>query len=188
MNGSDQERYLMAVLRCHAFIPMRSPGSGTGDWQQPDVMAGQQGIVLATELKSGAKPKNIKEDEIEALDDFAEAFWATKLVAVRYKGDRTFYLVRPSKMSRTDGGRYSIPSDESRLPWDVALPYTMGDDGVEIRRDVGDNGVVFDVDDAPPSLADWLDALAADQHGYDVRRGVVDSKSDGEKQAHDDND
>lgn len=174
MKGDTQERELMAVLRGHGFIPMRSPGSGTGDWEQPDVLAGQQGVVLAGELKSGANPRNLDEAEVDALERFADAFWAAALVAVRYKGDRTFYLVPPALLDRTDAGRYSLPSKPSTLPWVCALPYTKGDDGVEPRKDIGDQGIVYDTDEKPPTLADWLDTLTAEQQGFHVRRGIVD--------------
>lgn len=176
----------MAVLRGHGFIPIRAPASGTGDWDLPDVLAAQQGILLATELKSGGNPKNVQDDEVQALDRVADAFWAASLVAVRYKGDRTFYLALPDRMERTPSGHYSIPKSEANLPWSVALPYQVldaddvddDDERVQPRMDVGDDGVVFAGDDPPPSLADWLDSVTADQQGFGVRRGVVDMKAD----------
>jgi Holliday junction resolvase len=192
MNGSKQERAFMAVLRDHGFIPMRSPGSGTGDWEQPDVLAAQEGVAIATEMKSGAKPKNVQEHEVDALTAFADAFWAAALIAVRYKGDRTIYLAQPEMMNRTPSGHYSIPSSEADLNWDVALPYTVGDDGVEAATDVGYGGVIWPDDVAgdptapAPSLRDWLDALTAAQQGFTVRSGIVDMKADRAKGVTDD--
>lgn len=176
MKGDTQERHLMAVLRGHDFIPMRSPGSGTGDWEQPDVLAAQEGVILATELKSGANPRNLRAEEVDALVRFADAFLAAAVVAVRYKGDRTFYLVPPDLLDRTDSGRYSIPSNASDLPWVVALPYTEDDDGVRPEYDVGNRGVVYDVDDHPPNFSDFVDALTARQQGFQVRNGIIDRK------------
>jgi Holliday junction resolvase len=175
MNGDTQERDLMAVFRGHGYIPMRSPGSGTGDWDQPDVMAARQGIVVVTELKSGGPPSNVEDHEVDALARFADAYWGAALIGIRYKGDRTFYLVRPSQLDRTPSGHYSIPSSQDDLPWDVALPYTVDDDeGTIPRKEVGDHGIVFAGDDTPPRLSDWIDAVAAEQQGFDVRRGVID--------------
>lgn len=186
----------MAVLRGHGFVPIRAPGSGTGDWDLPDVLAGQDGILMASELKSGKPPKNVRDHEVDALNRVADAFIAASLVVVRYSGDRTFYLCDPARMKRTPSGHYSIPSDESRLPWSAALPYQVLDadevdddeDRVQPQFDVGVDGVVYATDDPPPSFTDWLDALTAEQQGYRVRRGVVDMKSPADEQRDDDDD
>lgn len=166
----------MAVLRDHGFIPLRAPGSGTGDWDLPDVLAAQQGVVFVGELKSGDDPRNLEPEEVQALQRVADAYWGAALAVVRYKGDRTFYLAPVDALSRTDSGNYSLPQ-ESNLPWVAALPYTRGDDGVEARSDVGDHGVVYASDDPPPTLADFLEAVTASQQGYNVRRGVIDLNS-----------
>jgi Holliday junction resolvase len=177
MNGSTMERELMAVLRDHSFIPIRAPGSGTGDWDLPDVLAAQQGVLMAGELKSGADPRNLEPEEVQALQRVADAYWAAALAVVRYKGDRTFYLTPVDALERTESGNFSLPQ-ESNLPWTAALPYTKGDDGVEARTGVGDHGIVYATDDPPPTLADYLDAVTASQQGYNVRRGVVDLDED----------
>jgi Holliday junction resolvase len=177
MNGADQERALMAVLRAHQFVPMRSPGSGTGDWEQPDVLAADDGVTLAVELKSGGAPSNVQEHEVAALRTFADAFRAAAMVAVRYKGDRTFYLTRPQAMERTPSAHYSVPSAPQRLPWSIALPYRRTDDGVVPTFNT-DDGVRFASADVTPDLRDWLDALTAAQRGRDIRRGVLSRKYD----------
>lgn len=164
----------MAVLREHGFITIRAPGSGTGDWDLPDVMAAQQGVIMVAELKSGDDPRNLRPEEVEALERVADAYWGAALAAVRYKGDRTFYLASTDALSKTDSGNYSIPVEDN-LPWVAALPYTLDDNNaVKPRKDVGDQGVVYACDDPPPTLTDFLDALTAQQQGYNVRRGVVD--------------
>lgn len=178
MNGSTQERHLMAVLRDHGFLPIRAPGSGTGDWDLPDVLAARQGVVLAAELKSGDNPRNLRPDEVDALRRVADAFWAGAFAAVRYKGDRTFYLSPIGELERTDSGNYSLPVEDN-LPWVAALPYTKDDDGgITARTDVGDDGVVYAADDPPPTLSDFVDAMTARQQGFQVRHGVVDLQSD----------
>ena len=181
MNGSTMERELMAVLRGHGFVPIRAPASGTGDWDLPDVLAARDGVVVAIELKSGANPRNVENSEVEALRRVGGAFWAASLIAVRYKGDRTFYLSLPESMSRTDSGNYSIPNGAARLPWAVSLPYKVdADHGVIPRHDTGDDGVVHaGMRDGPPTLSDWLDAVTAKQQGFDVRRGVIDGPMPG---------
>jgi Holliday junction resolvase len=184
MNGADQERALMAVLRGHQFVPMRSPGSGTGDWEQPDVLAADDGVGLAVELKSGGPPANVDEHEVAALKTFADAFWAAALVAVRYKQDRTFYLIRPQTMDRTPSGHYSIPATQDRLPWDVALPYRVTVDGIvpAFDADDTDDGVRFATSDPAPELRDWLDALTAGQQGFDVWRSGQGQQGDERRQ------
>lgn len=183
MNGTRMERDLMAVLRGHGFRTMRSPGSGTGDFDQPDVMAGSDGVGVVIELKSGANPKNVRKHEVDALQAFADDFMAAAMIGVRYKGDRAVYLVQPEAMSRTPSGHYSIPKNESDLPWDVCLPYTDDDDGVIPLAEVGNGGVIYPNDDLAvpdpaPTLRDWLDAMTAAQQGFAVRRGIVDMATD----------
>lgn len=184
MNGTTQERDLLATLRGHDFVTTRTPGSGTGDWDMPDALAARDGVLLACELKSGANPRNVTEAEAEALQRVADGFWAAALIGVRYKGDRTFYFADPADMDRTDAGNYSIPNDPDRLPWSAALPYTKGSDGVrpvfqvvddpDTGADVDVPRVDFATDAPPPDLTSWLDALTARQQGFHVRQGIVD--------------
>lgn len=190
MKGGEQERILARLLYRHGFMPIRSPASGTAPREQPDVLAAQQGIAVALELKTGGPPRNPDEQEVEDLMAFADAFWASGLVAARFKGDRTFYLALPKTLDRTPSGNYSIPSDPDDFPWSVALPYDFVDPqdvddpdeeptGIVPKRDQGIDGVVYArALEAPPNLADWLDAVAAMQQGYQVRRGVVDQNRD----------
>lgn len=180
MDGSQEERNLMAVLRGHGFIPLRAPGSGTGDWDLPDVLAAQQGILVATELKSGARPRNLDREEVEALQRVADAFWAASLVGVRYKGDRTFYFADPARLDRTDSGKFSLPGDPERLDWSVALPWTRDDGGgvVPLTTDSGEPQVIYATEETAPGLPEWLDALTAQQQGFQVRHGVLDLRDD----------
>lgn len=127
----------MAVLRAFGFVTLRAPGSGTGDFDLPDVLAASHGVVLVTEAKAGGPPRNVRCDEVAALRRVADGFLGTALITARYKGDRTFYLARPSDMDWTPSDNYSIPGDEADLPWSLSLPYGMGDDGVEPIRDDG---------------------------------------------------
>jgi Holliday junction resolvase len=174
MKGDTQERRLLEVFRELGFLAIRAPGSGTGDWEQPDVMAAQGGVTVAVELKAGSNPRNLKGDEVNALYRFADAYWAAALVGIRYKGDRTFYLADPHRLERTDAGRYSIPNSPERVPWTVAIPYGVYDCG-----DAAPDDPRFAGDDSPPEFVEWLDAVAHRQQGVDVCRGVIDTDGGG---------
>jgi len=123
MDGTAQEQTLSRVLRALSWSVMRSPGSGTGDWDQPDVVAGRDGALMMIELRSGATPRNLQGSKVDALKRVSADFVACALVGVRYKGDRTFYLVPPERLSRTSAGRYSIDNDADSLPWVWAIEY-----------------------------------------------------------------
>lgn len=168
MNGDTQERRLLGAFLDLGYVPMRSPGSGTGDWEQPDVIAAKDGVPVVVELRSGAKPKNLDESKVDALMTVADAHWAAGLIGIRYKGDRTFYLVVPDALDRTNSGKYSLPNRPSDCPWAVAIPFDVNGGNVDADQPQ------FATGEIPPSLKDWLDALAARQQGFQVRRGVFD--------------
>lgn len=160
MNGAQMERDLVHVLRDHGWAAMRSPGSGTGDWPMPDVLAAKGGYCLAVELKAGDPPANVRADEVDALRSFSAPFWAVPFIGARFAGDRTIFLTRPDDLGRTGNGRYSIPSDSVLLERAVALPYTKTDAGIQ-----ADDIFCQDPDRAASTL---LQAVAADQ--YDITR------------------
>jgi len=160
MNGSQMERDLIHVLRDHGWSAMRSPGSGTGDWPMPDVVAAKWGYTATVELKSGDPPGNVFPQEIDALRQFSAGFWAVPFIGARYSGERTFYLVRPDDLGRTGSARASIPRDGTLLERALCLPYGKGADGVS----AGDQ-FVQDPDRDAETL---VQAVAADQ--FDIQR------------------
>lgn len=179
VNGSTQEQHLLAVCRSLSYKSMRSPGSGTGDWDMPDVIAGREGVLFVAELKSGGPPSNVQDAEVDALRRFGNAYGAAILIAARWKGDRTFYFTPPAACDRTPSGHYSIPSNPSDWPWSFAIPYQKSDHdayGWEADTSVGQNGIVYadQVDVTPPNLRDYLDATTAGQQGFDVMDGIID--------------
>ena len=173
MNGSQMERELMKTLRYHGFVTMRAPGSGTGDFDLPDVLAAKNGIAMAAEVKSGDRPSNLTNAEVEALATVGDAFLGASLVAVRYKQDRTFYLADVAALEETDAGNYSVPVKEN-LPWTAAIHYQEVDGEIVPDTNEGQRGVEYANDEVPPTLQDFFDALVTSQQGYQVRNGVVD--------------
>jgi Holliday junction resolvase len=179
MNGTDAERHLLSVCRSLQYKSMRSPGSGTGDWDMPDVIAGREGILFVSELKAGDPPSNVQDTEVQALRRFGNAFGAAILLAARWKGDRTFYFAPPELCERTPSGHYSIPSSPDDWPWRFAIPYQESTDDAltwEADTGVGQNGILYSdsVDQTPPTLRDFMDAVTAAQQGFDVRNGIID--------------
>lgn len=156
MNGDQQERDWMRCLSNLGWTGLRSPASGTAPREQPDVMVAKAGVILVSELKSGANPRNPTDREVQDLKTFADAFGGAAVIAVRYKRDRTFYLVPPEAMARTDSGNYSIPNDPSRLPWFAKVEYTIDTDpddpdqdgpqyhAVAVQQDVPDEAPMMD--------------------------------------------
>lgn len=184
MDGDQMERDLVSVLRALGFASMRSPGSGTGDWPMPDIIAGHQGVVVCIELKTGNPPTNVTTEEVQGLRQFAREYGACVLLAGRWYRDRTFYLAPPGPLSRNDSGDWTMPADPADWAWSVRIPYTDSqtkdqhgyDLTVEPREDDdARHGYEIRADEQPPRLVDYLDALATDQHGFDVRQGIIDS-------------
>ena len=113
VNGDAKERELVREIEgTNGWVAMRAPSSGSATARDlPDVLAGHRGRTLVVELKSsGGDPIYIDQEEIEALERFAQAFGGEALVACRWSSrslqDSTFYFSPPAAMYRTPGGNY----------------------------------------------------------------------------------
>ena len=113
MTGSDKERELATLLDMAEYHIMRAPSSGGGTKRDlPDLLWGKDGALWAAEMKyTGTDTAYYGEDEVAALERFAEAFGATPFLVARFKQDTTFYYRRPQDARRTDKDNYAIDRD-----------------------------------------------------------------------------
>ena len=113
VDGDAKERELVREIDGqNGWVAMRAPSSGSAtDRDLPDVLAGSDGRTLVVELKSsGGDPVYIDQEEVQALQRFAQAFGGTAYIACRWSSrslqDSTFYFSRPQALYRTDAGTY----------------------------------------------------------------------------------
>jgi len=150
--GTVRENELVRILDALGFSVIRSPSSGSRTKrEQPDILASKGGWAIALESKYGDPPSNLDADEVPALQDFADDYEAPAVVSLRYKRDKTFYLVDPWSLDRTDSGNYSVPSDHTQVAWGVRIEY---------------EGTGADV--APTSISDFRGRTLFDQDEDDV--------------------
>lgn len=108
MNGDRHERSLARALDAEGYAVIRAPASGAAtDRRLPDLLAARQGDrPLAIEAK--ATNKNVAyldPAEVRDLTWFAEQFGGIALLAARYKGDTTTYLVPVGRLETTKTDR-----------------------------------------------------------------------------------
>ena len=113
VDGGAKERELVREIEdVEHWTAMRAPSSGSAtDRDLPDVLAGSAGRTLVVELKSSSgDPVYIGQEEVQALQRFAQAFGGTAYIACRWSSrslqDSTFYFSRPQALYRTDAGTY----------------------------------------------------------------------------------
>lgn len=114
MPGTRYEQNLAKRLHKNGFAVMRAPTSGGGTKRDlPDILYGKRGEKpVALELKTTSEDiAYYNEGEVAALDRFADAFGAHARLCVRFKGDTSFYEVKPLAARRTDSGTYAVESD-----------------------------------------------------------------------------
>lgn len=157
--GTKRENELVRILDALGFSVIRSPSSGSRtEREQPDVLASKSGWAIALESKYGDPPTNLGVEEVPGLQEFADDYLAPAVVSLRYKRDKTFYLVDPWTFDRTDSGNFSVPSDVGNVAWSVSIAYdgsgsdvaptvirdfrgrTLFDDDVDDAADVLHNG------------------------------------------------
>lgn len=129
--GDANERELVNHLDDDGWVVMRAPASGSATERElPDVLAGRDGVFIAVECKrSGDDVVYIDEEEVEALEYFADNFGAVAQLSIRFDeeyGDPSYaenwpgqYFLRPSDCHRTSGGNYRIKKElalESGVP------------------------------------------------------------------------
>ncbi|MWG36500.1 Holliday junction resolvase Hjc [Halomarina oriensis] len=121
--GTRRERELVTLLDALGMALMRAPASGSStDRPLPDVLAGNGGVFVAIEAKASAgQPIYLDEEEVEALEYFAENFGARALVGVRFDAkhgdpnygtdDSGWRFLAPETLYRTDGGNYRVKKE-----------------------------------------------------------------------------
>jgi len=149
--GTTRENELVRCFDDLDFAVIRSPSSGSRtERDQPDVLASDKPRshskrAFALESKYGDPPSNLDPEEVEALGRFARKFDAWSYIALRYKRDKSFYLVAPSDLERTDSGNYSVPSDPDRVDWDFRIGYSGTGKSVAVDYVVSADGDPVDL-------------------------------------------
>lgn len=117
-NGGRYERKFIQALEAAGYSTMRAGGSGGAtEFARPDVIAGRSrgGEVWACELKTTSRTTAYADaEEVEALEGWASDFGATPVIVARFKGDRTYWFVRPEDTRKTDAGTYGVPEADVR--------------------------------------------------------------------------
>ena len=110
--GSNEERDLVHKLWEKGFAAMRAPASGGATKKPlPDVLAGNNKIYLAIEVKATTKEKiYIDSHKIDALCEFSDIFGAKPYLGVKFKHTKWLFLV-PDKIERTRSNNYRIEKD-----------------------------------------------------------------------------
>lgn len=189
--GTRRENELVDLFDQAGFSVIRSPSSGSRtDRDQPDVLASiavqsdtddgdMTPVAIAAEVKYGAPPRNLTGEEAAGLERFALDFGAVPVAAVRYKGQRSFFLVSIRDMMRTDSGNWSTDSGGDTLPWLVRLDYDSDGDltavtgpdnqpiAVDGRPIPGQPGTDSDDLGTVFTLVGWLRAMSRGMSGLD---------------------
>lgn len=149
--GTVRENELVRIFDALDFAVIRSPSSGSRtERDQPDVLASDKPRshakrAYALESKYGDPPSNLSPDEVDGLVAFAEKFDAWAYIALRYKRDKSFYLVPPGDLERTDSGNYSVPSDPDSVDWDFRIGYSGTGKDVAVDYVVSADGDAIDL-------------------------------------------
>lgn len=136
MTGSDRERELVNTLEACGWAAMRCPSSGSATTRDlPDVLAGNPGASVAIELKSGkGTTLYVDQQEVEALERFADRFGATPLLAARWTSQATgvkIWGVPPTDARKTDSGNYGLPVEDIQERAAVVWTPAIGDRGAD---------------------------------------------------------
>ena len=110
--GSNEERDLVHKLWDKGFAAMRAPASGGATKKPlPDVLAGNNGIYLAIEVKTTTKDRiYINSSKIDALYEFSDIFGANPYLGIKFKHTKWLFL-DPKKIERTRSNNYRIEKD-----------------------------------------------------------------------------
>ncbi|MDD5331795.1 MAG: Holliday junction resolvase Hjc [Candidatus Nanoarchaeia archaeon] len=112
--GSRTERELFHLFWNKKIGTIRVAGSGSTSMPAPDLLVGLKNKVLAIECKSGKGTRYVTKDQIGELKQFAEAFGATPIVAVRFNNTEWRFLeLKDLKESRT-GNNFVLEKEHSR--------------------------------------------------------------------------
>jgi len=111
--GAKGEREVLDLFDGWGFVGLRAPSSGsTTERELPDVLIGNNGYVLAIEVKRpGGDYLYLEEEEVEDLMYFSEMFGAEHYIGVRFDYGRDWFFFREWDMHQTDSGRYRIKKE-----------------------------------------------------------------------------
>jgi Holliday junction resolvase len=91
--GSKAERDLAHMFWKEGFAVVRSAGSGSTTNPNPDIIVGNSKKYFAIECKtSSSKILYIPKEEITQLDLFANLFGARAFIAVKFLGQKWYFL------------------------------------------------------------------------------------------------
>jgi len=115
MTGDTYERELCNLFRGAGWHAQRAGSSGGGTTADlPDVTIAKNGKGFAIEAKTVAKDETyiyVNEDEVRALQRYADAYGQIPLIAGRWKRTREWHFWVPERMERTDSGTYRGAQD-----------------------------------------------------------------------------
>jgi|GEM_PF-3154230 len=102
----------------------RAAASGSAtEADLPDVTFAHDGLGFAGELKTTIQPYiYVDEDEVEALQDYADAYGMEAVVLGRFKRERAYYVWNPEDMDRTDARKYRGRADDDNWAMKIAEP------------------------------------------------------------------
>lgn len=133
MTGSDYERrFARMFAQTDHWHAQRAAASGSAtDADLPDLTFASETVVFCAELKTTSSPYiYVDEDEVEALDNYAEAYGGWSVILGRFKGERAYYAWNPADMERTDSGAYRGVADDGNWAAKIAEPDSSAD-GIE---------------------------------------------------------
>ncbi|NVM53092.1 MAG: Holliday junction resolvase [Candidatus Helarchaeota archaeon] len=116
-SGIAAERKLVNLFWKHNFAAIRIPASGAGgkSYPKPDIIAGNGKKYYAFEVKTSNLEKiYLRDDEIQELVSFSEAFGCVPFVAIKFKKksrDWKFFNISTLKKT-TSGNNYKIEYNE----------------------------------------------------------------------------
>lgn len=92
--GTNGERELVKLFNESGWGCIRIAGSGSSRYPSPDILAGNAIRRLAIECKvTKDQKKYLLAEEIEQLSTFSQKFGAESWIAVRFPGERWYFLM-----------------------------------------------------------------------------------------------
>lgn len=150
--GYEGEYYLVQkfVVRGEGFYAVRTPGSGAGKMPKPDVIAVDDGELLAIEVKSSGKPYvTLNPSQVKRLLEFREKFVVKcphcgaqikprPILAVRFLNRGWRFIEIPEGWGGPLTVRYAEASQRPREP--VSPSHDSGEGSFRGRRARGGTG------------------------------------------------
>lgn len=113
--GARRERDFASDVDDMGGAVMKSPASGGGtEREQPDHLFSFGDRLIADEFKySSGDPIYIGKGEIADLEWIARMFGAEAWVVVRWKGDTTYWFIKPEDLHDTGGKNYRVKKENT---------------------------------------------------------------------------